>query len=90
MKNRQCLISGNIIAEQVFCCSAERSAEASIHARIRFSDDTLSYSVAKCGVREKKIRMKNIIYNNKSLNNGVLVRSTAAVIVDFDGHHVYY
>lgn len=74
----------------MFRRTTERSAEAFFQARIQFQDDTLSCQIAKCDVSGKTAQIKNTVWNNKPLKNGILLRSTSVMVVDFGDEYIYY
>ncbi|TPP59860.1 hypothetical protein FGIG_06149 [Fasciola gigantica] len=79
-----------MIAEQIFRRTTERSTEEIVQADIQFWDDTLSCSVAKCGLHGKTIRLQNTVYAPEPPNNCVLIDNQPATIVDISDHRVKY
>lgn len=82
-KHRQCIANRNVIPEQMHRLTAERSAKAFLQVRIQFQFYTVSCQMARHGVGEKTVQMKNNTCTNKPPNSDDLIYQTPGLTVEF-------
>ncbi|TPP61284.1 hypothetical protein FGIG_08092 [Fasciola gigantica] len=85
-----CVTSRNMVAEQIFRRTMERSTEAIMHADIQFWDETLPSSATKRGLHGKTFRLHNTVNASEPPNNCVLIDNQPAIMVDISDHTVKY